>query len=116
VISRKCTNRKELKNAAKTYSTQLRKSETYKTLEPIIALTITDFIMFDELSNYVSYWHLRDKEQFIKYSDDIELIFIELPKFTKTDTELVTVRENTPRNLPLPKNRYNTDSTNTWFL
>ena len=82
-----------LYNAAKTYSTQLKRAETYESLEPIIALTITDFVMFKELSSIISYWNLREKEHFIQYSDDIELIFIELPKFTKTETELTTVSE-----------------------
>ena len=82
-----------LYNAAKTYSTQLRKAESYESLEPIIALTITDFVMFEELSSIISYWNLREKEQFIKYSDDIELIFIELPKFKKTEPELTTISD-----------------------
>lgn len=82
-----------LYNAAKTYSTQLRKAESYESLEPIIALTITDFLMFPEINDIISYWHLRDKERFTKYSDDIELIFIELPKFVKTDRELLTIAD-----------------------
>ena len=82
-----------LYNAAKTYSTQLRKAESYESLEPIIALTITDFLMFPEVHDIISYWHVREKEQFIKYSDDIELIFIELPKFVKNDHELVTIAD-----------------------
>ncbi len=43
-----------LYNAAKLYSTQLKKSEQYATLEPIIALTITDFEMFPELPKAIS--------------------------------------------------------------
>ncbi len=82
-----------LYNAAKAYSTQLKKAEAFDTLEPIIALTITDFIMFKELPQVMSYWHVREKEHFIKYSDDIELIFIELPKFTKAETELITIAD-----------------------
>ena len=33
----------------------------------------------------ISYWNLREKDDFIKYSDDIELIFVELPKFKKAE-------------------------------
>ena len=64
-----------LYNAAKLYSTQLKKSQQYATLEPIIALTITDFEMFPELRKAISYWDLREREVLLKYSDDIQLIF-----------------------------------------
>ncbi|MBI4778791.1 Rpn family recombination-promoting nuclease/putative transposase [Candidatus Desantisbacteria bacterium] len=82
-----------LYNAAKTYSTQLMKAEAFSTLEPIIALTITDFIMFEETENVISCFKLIDKETFIKYNDEIELIFIELPKFNKTEDELETIKD-----------------------
>jgi len=82
-----------LYNAAKLYSTQLKRSDEYVGLEPIIAVTITDFPMFVELSKVISYWHLREKESLLKYSDDIELIFVELPKFTKTLEELATITD-----------------------
>ena len=49
-------------NAAKLYSTQLKKAGQYKTLEPIIALTITDFEMFPEFAKKISYWDLRERE------------------------------------------------------
>lgn len=73
-----------LYNAAKLYSSQLDKSQNYNTLEPIIALTITDFVMFNDIKQVMSYWNVREKETLVKYSDDIELIFVELPKFKKT--------------------------------
>jgi predicted transposase/invertase (TIGR01784 family) len=82
-----------LYNAAKLYSTQLKKSEKYATLEPVIALTITDFEMFPEFDRVISYWNLREKESFVQYSGDIELIFIELPKFTKSEKELSSVTD-----------------------
>ena len=33
------------------------------------------------------------KKQFIKYSDDIELIFIELPKYNKAEQELISIQD-----------------------
>jgi len=39
-----------LYNAAKAYSNQLNIGEDYTILEPVIALTITDFAMFPELN------------------------------------------------------------------
>ena len=82
-----------LYNAAKLYSTQLNQAERYDTLEPIIALTITDFVMFRDLPTIISYWKLREKKHLVEYSDEIELIFVELPKFTKTESEIATITE-----------------------
>lgn len=82
-----------LYNAAKLYSSQLRRSQQYAGLEPVIALTITDFEMFKDFDKVISYWNLREKEQLVQYSDEIELIFVELPKFSKDEKELLTVTD-----------------------
>ena len=82
-----------LYNAAKNYSSQLLQGERYPLLNPIIALTITDFAMFEDQEGYLSYFKLLEKRTFIEYSDDIELVFVELPKFTKEEGELTTVRD-----------------------
>ena len=50
-----------LYNAAKTYSNQLQKAEIYSTLELIIALTITDFLMFEEIEKVITYFKLLEK-------------------------------------------------------
>ncbi|BBC24186.1 Rpn family recombination-promoting nuclease/putative transposase [Pseudanabaena sp. ABRG5-3] len=81
-----------LYNAAKSYSTQLGSGHDYSLLNPVIALTITDFVMFPELGNVISKFILKEKDFLIDYPIyDIELIFVELPKFTKELTELVTI-------------------------
>ena len=72
-----------LYNLAKNYSVQLNKAEDYHLLNPVIALNIVDFTMFPESSKTITNFKLLEKEEFIDYSDDIELIFIELPKFKK---------------------------------
>jgi predicted transposase/invertase (TIGR01784 family) len=81
-----------LYNAAKSYSTQLMAGQGYNLLNPVIALTITDFVMFSELSNVTSKFVLKEKDFLIDYPIyDIELIFVELPKFKKQLLELETV-------------------------
>jgi predicted transposase/invertase (TIGR01784 family) len=81
-----------LYNAAKSYSTQLLSGQGYNLLNPVIALTITDFVMFSELSNVTSKFVLKEKDFLIDYPIyDIELIFVELPKFKKQLLDLVTV-------------------------
>ena len=82
-----------LYNAAKAYSTQLNRGDEYRLLNPVIALTITDFIMFAEWDSIISYFKLLEKQRFISYSDDIELIFVELPKFHKTAAELTSIAD-----------------------
>ena len=76
----------------KEFSNQLQTGQSYQLLNPVIAITFTDFIMFDEFDKYQSNFILQEKETLTQYSDDIELIFIELPKFTKTESELVDIK------------------------
>ncbi len=80
-----------LYNAAKAYVEQLTAGQPYDSLEPIIALTVTDFTMFAKLDKTVSYFRLLEKETLIEYSGDIEMIFIELPKFLKAEEELTNI-------------------------
>ncbi|MFP4124724.1 MAG: Rpn family recombination-promoting nuclease/putative transposase [Coleofasciculus sp.] len=83
-----------LYNAAKAYSIQLDSGEDYKLLEPVIALTITDFEMFNNLDKIISRFVLKEKEYLVDYlSYDIELVFVELPKFNKRLEELETLTD-----------------------
>jgi len=83
-----------LYNAAKTYSTQLGVGEDYIDLQPVIALTITDFDMFPELDQLLSRFILKEKTYLTDYPlYDIELVFIELPKFQKQLGELKTLAD-----------------------
>lgn len=82
-----------LYNAAKEFSNQLQTGQAYKLLNPVIAITFTDFEMFNDISHYQSNFVLQEKNQFIQYSDDIELVFIELPKFTKSLDELRGIKD-----------------------
>jgi len=81
-----------LYNAAKSYSIQLGSGDDYSLLNPVIALTITDFVMFTELNNVISKFILKEKDFLMDYPIyDIELIFVELPKFQKELTDLENI-------------------------
>jgi predicted transposase/invertase (TIGR01784 family) len=80
-----------LYNAAKAFSIQLGVGEDYTLLNPVIALTITDFEMFPDSPKVISRYRLKEHEELTDYGDDIELVFVELPKFTKTLPELDTL-------------------------
>jgi len=83
-----------LYNASKAYSTQLDIGEDYTILQPVIALTITDFEMFPELEQILSRFILKEKTYLTDYPVyDIELVFIELPKFNKELEELETITD-----------------------
>ncbi len=83
-----------LYNAAKAYSLQLQKGEGYTMLKPVIALTITDFEMFKTQPDMISHFVFKEKHKLNDYPiSDIELVFVELPKFTKELDELETVTD-----------------------
>ena len=82
-----------LYNAAKAFSTQLEVGDDYTLLNPVIALTITDFEMFEHSNKVVSRYRLKDKDDLTDYSDDIELVFAELPKFEKSLEQLDTLSD-----------------------
>jgi predicted transposase/invertase (TIGR01784 family) len=83
-----------LYNAAKAYSTQLLIGDNYKDLSAVVALTITDFVMFPEHREVQSAYVLREKQRLTDYPEgDLELVFVELPKFGKTLEELADVKE-----------------------
>ena len=81
-----------LYNAAKAYSIQLDLGQAYSLLNPIIALTITDFVMFPDLQPLISRFVLKEKDYLIDYLiHDLELVFIELPKFNQPLEQLSTL-------------------------
>ncbi len=80
-----------LYNACKAYAGQIKRGEDYHLFTDVIAITITDFVMFGELADIVTKFQLRAQTGQVVYSDDLELVFAELPKFTKTEPELETV-------------------------
>ncbi len=83
-----------LYNAAKAYSIQLGVGKTYSSLNPVIALTITDFVMFPEINQLTSRFILKEKDFLINYPIyDLELVFVELPKFHKTIDDLETIAD-----------------------
>ncbi len=83
-----------LYNAAKAYSIQLNAGQDYPALNPVIALTITDFLMFPEIDPVITRFILKEKDYLIDYSVyDLELVFVELPKFQQALAELNTLTE-----------------------
>lgn len=75
--------KKVLYNLTKNYSSQLNRRSYHLLFNPVIVITIVDFVMFEGVDKVVSYFKLMEKDEHIKYLNDLELIFIEIPKFHK---------------------------------
>jgi predicted transposase/invertase (TIGR01784 family) len=81
-----------LYNAAKTYVSQLQKGQGYGMLQPVIALTLTDFEMFANSDRLISRFVYKEETTNLRYTDNnMELVFVELPKFTKNLSQLETL-------------------------
>lgn len=81
-----------LYNAAKAYSNQLEIGENYHLLNPVIAVTIIDFILFKSSEKIITKFVFKEEEENLKIQDEtIRLVFVELPKFKKKLEELETI-------------------------
>jgi predicted transposase/invertase (TIGR01784 family) len=79
-----------LYNACKSYSGQLDAADRYHLLTDVVAVTITNFVMFADRTEVVSNFKLRADDGRL-YNEDLQLVFAELPKFTRDATDLPTV-------------------------
>ncbi|MEB3883588.1 Rpn family recombination-promoting nuclease/putative transposase [Lyngbya sp. CCY1209] len=94
VLNVQSFGKRVLFNAAKTYAFQLQRGQGYRYLKPAIALTLTDFEMFPERDRLISRFIYKEKSEGWDYTDnDIELVFVELPKFTKELDQLETLAD-----------------------
>ena len=65
---------------------QLKVGETYFQLTPIIQINILDFSLLPG-ENIVSRFLLKEKDSNIILTEDFQMIYVELPKFQKTEIE-----------------------------
>ena len=76
--------------AAHAYSRQLLPGEEYDQLKEVIFIAITDYVVFPEKSAIKSDHLILDKETRDHDLKDLYFTFIELPKFSKSSSELDT--------------------------
>lgn len=94
VLNVQSFGKRVLFNAAKTYAFQLQRGQGYRYLKPVIALTITDFEMFSDHDKLISCYVYREKTEGYYYTENnMELVFVELPKFTKELNQLETLTD-----------------------
>jgi predicted transposase/invertase (TIGR01784 family) len=81
-------------NGAKTYAFQLESAQGYRLLKPVIALTITDFEMFANSEDFLSRFVYKEVNKNFTYPEnDLDLVFVELPKFQKELEQLETLAD-----------------------
>lgn len=80
-------------NFSKAYVNQLDKGEKYSLLQPVIALTITDFVLFKNTEQIITRFTWKEEKESFSYRDELKLIFLELPKFQKELSELEIVSD-----------------------
>lgn len=94
IASMAAFNKRVAYNLAKAYANQLVKGEDYPRLNPAIAVTITDFILFQQTEDVINKFVFQEKEKkFEILNQELQLIFLELPKFKKTLSELKSLTD-----------------------
>ena len=74
--------------AARVLANQLNSRDAYDKLTPIIFLGVLDFVLFERHNRYVSHHRFADQVDGQQDLDLMELHFIELRKFTKSESQL----------------------------
>ncbi|MCU0543925.1 MAG: Rpn family recombination-promoting nuclease/putative transposase [Oscillatoriaceae cyanobacterium Prado104] len=94
VLNVQAFGKRVLYNAAKTYALQLTIGEIYQQLRAVIALTIADFEMFDGYQDVISHFVFKERTRLFDYpQNQIELVFVELPKFKKELEDLENITD-----------------------
>lgn len=94
VLNVKAFEKRIAYNAAKAYGNQLTRGKGYVNLDPVIAITITDFILFENTNKIISRFSFREEEEHFDYiCPTMTLIFVELPKFNKSVDELESLAD-----------------------
>ena len=110
-------HKRVLYNTCKQYGNQLNQGDDYLLLSEVIGITFTDFVLFDSTPELRNSFMLRDALGNV-YTHDLELIFIELPKFTIGKDELQQLRSDFDRwmyflkhadNLPVRPKEFDSD-------
>ena len=78
--------------SSKSYSDQIKRSDFYRKLRPVIFIGVLDF-EHTANKNYISRSQVRDIETGEQTIKDMEFTFIELPKFKKELKDLKTLTE-----------------------
>ena len=80
-------------NLAKAYGNQLDVGQGYMMLTPFLALTIADFVLFENTEKMITKFRFKEDTELFDYQNELTLMFVELPKFTKELSALETLSD-----------------------
>ncbi len=80
-------------NASKSYANQLDSGERYSLLNPVIALTIIDFNLFEQSPEIINSFVFQEENLKFVCNQEIKLVFVELRKFNKSLNDLETISD-----------------------
>jgi predicted transposase/invertase (TIGR01784 family) len=83
-------NKRILYYWAKFYQQQLHEGEDYLVLKPTISISFVNQVRFAHTPEYHLRFRLLEDSCRLPFTDDMEFHLLELPKFTKTETELAS--------------------------
>ncbi len=75
------------------YTSQIERGEDYPKLNQVIFIGILDFTLFGHNDHYLSHHQILDTKTQRQEFEDIEMTFVELPKFQKGETEVKSLLE-----------------------
>jgi predicted transposase/invertase (TIGR01784 family) len=91
LLNKDAFEKRVIYNAAKSYANQLEIGEYYNLLNPVIALTIVNFILFKDEPEIINHFVFKHQENDLIFDKAISLVFLELPKFNKQLSALETL-------------------------
>ena len=65
---------------SKMYTEQIEKGQKYDVLKKCVSISIPDFILFEDYTEFYSRFHIREDTRHFMYTDKMEFHVIELPK------------------------------------
>ncbi|WLR50669.1 Rpn family recombination-promoting nuclease/putative transposase [Bacillus tianshenii] len=65
------------------YRAPIKKNMSYKTLQPVIAINILNFNLFNQTEKFHTIYHLYEDEERFKLTDVMEFHFLEIPKLIR---------------------------------
>ncbi len=70
------------------YARELSKGKDYTDLHKVIVIGILNFDYFDDIKKYHTVWRMTEKDEKEKELNELELHFIELPKFMRSKIDM----------------------------
>ena len=73
--------------ASKMYADQIEPGQKYSVFKKCVNISILDFVLFEQESDFYSCFHIMEDTRHFKYTDKMEFHVIELPKLPEVLTE-----------------------------